>query len=292
MIKLKNILAENMFRFGTKNLSESDKRRLREMHYKALNLMEQEVEKYPEDPSQQSIAITTEFTAVQAAAESFAAEYNKKYLAGMIDPRDRNKKFNEWKYTTKPKKDKSGNWINPKPLGMWFSISYGGYKGAERVFGLYTNCKTDFADKGKFLFNDDNGYEPFIKYNLIGKDHVINKAYTATYADNTESAKMSKEILEYTEGYGNDGKNGECVDSSINLTSAANTLATAVLAMFTAVYTAYYNKIKEIGAKRNLKPEDIMYNFGAFFSGHEVDSGTFKINLKPDSDLAKIKPKP
>jgi len=91
MIKLKNILAENMLRFGTKNLSETMKRALLEFdpNYPSEKIVR------PGDPSQKSVTITTELTAVDSAIESFVAEYNKKYLAGMIDARDLGKKYNE-----------------------------------------------------------------------------------------------------------------------------------------------------------------------------------------------------
>ena len=43
MIRLKNILAENMLRFGSKNLSESDKRRLQSLLTEATETLDSSV---------------------------------------------------------------------------------------------------------------------------------------------------------------------------------------------------------------------------------------------------------
>lgn len=49
MIKLKNFLAENMLRFGTKNLSTSSKRRLSESNADLYNTAIQRIKKNPSE---------------------------------------------------------------------------------------------------------------------------------------------------------------------------------------------------------------------------------------------------
>lgn len=62
---MKNILAENMLRFGTKNLSESNKKIL------------QEADNDPGDPSQSTITITNTYNALRQALNTYNAEYKK-----------------------------------------------------------------------------------------------------------------------------------------------------------------------------------------------------------------------
>lgn len=62
MIKLKNILAENMFRFGTKNLSETMKRSLNETD--------------PGDPSQSTVDLSTEYATLKTALETYNSTVN------------------------------------------------------------------------------------------------------------------------------------------------------------------------------------------------------------------------
>jgi len=283
---MKNILS---------SLNEFEKRRILEMHYKASNrnyLIEQPITsigtpKQPEDPSQKSVTITTELTAVDSAIASFVAEYNKKYLAGMIDARDLGKEYKE-RITPKPKKDSSGKWTNLKPLKMWFQKTENGGPSSERIFGLYTNCKTDTPET-KVIGKYDNYFYPFIQYEVLGSHKIYKAGSSITRVGNSDAAGFAKEILDYTEAYGNKGKNGECVDSSIDLSSAANTLGSAISAMFTKVYTDYYNNAIALGAKVGLSKEDISYNFGSLLRAFERDGDKFIIYFI--DDWSKIKPK-
>jgi hypothetical protein len=206
----------------------------------------------------------------------------------MIDARDLGKKYNERKFTPKLKKN-SDKWVNPKPLKMWFDSTYeqGGVM-SERIFGLYTNCKTDALGTtytGKY----DNSLFPFIQYKMDLKHKIHKAGATFAIAGNSDAAKFAEEILEYTEAFGNKGKNGECVDSSIDLSSAANTLGSAISAMFTKVYTEYYNSAIAFGAKVGLSKEDVLYNFGSLLQLFDRTGDKFTIYFI--DDFSKVKPK-
>jgi hypothetical protein len=72
MIKLKNILAENMLRFGTKNLNESEKHRLIESGSTE-----------PGDPSQSTVDLSTEFSALNTALKTYNQQFDS--IVG-VDP--------------------------------------------------------------------------------------------------------------------------------------------------------------------------------------------------------------
>jgi hypothetical protein len=65
MIKLKNILAENMLRFGTKNLNESTKQKLIESGSTE-----------PGDPSQSTVDLSDDFRNANSALQTYADTYN------------------------------------------------------------------------------------------------------------------------------------------------------------------------------------------------------------------------
>ena len=65
---MKNILAENMLRFGPRNLSESEKRNLQRL-----------VEADPGDPSQSTVNLTADITALKTACAAFNTATTKIY---------------------------------------------------------------------------------------------------------------------------------------------------------------------------------------------------------------------
>ena len=89
MIRLKNILAENMLRFGPKNLSESEKRRLRN-----LNLLSEATLK---DLDSAGMASAQKFFAAEYAKSTNGPQFataNLIYIADTSDKPDERLKYN------------------------------------------------------------------------------------------------------------------------------------------------------------------------------------------------------
>jgi len=109
MIKLKNILAENMLRFGTKNLNESEKHRLIESGSTE-----------PGDPSQSTVDLSTDYATLKSALTT----YNSTVKSVMgVDPglflRSANEKPSQLLITSGQRQDDGG-----QPGGDNFVLKY------------------------------------------------------------------------------------------------------------------------------------------------------------------------